>query len=74
MAIRIPSPSTGLVDAAAGLAAALGRRLNAALRAVQHARMMQALGEMTDRDLAKIGLARADIPAYAARLVCGEDR
>lgn len=71
MTARNPAAAAVLGES---LVAAVGRRLMAALRAVQHARMMQAMGEMTDRDLAKIGIARADIPAYAARLVYGEDR
>lgn len=35
------------------------------IRAVQYARMMQALNELNDEHLERIGISRADIPAHA---------
>lgn len=54
-----------------GLASRLAARFDAGIRAVQHARMLQALSELTDDQLDTIGLSRADIPAHARACVYG---
>ena len=43
------------------------------LRAMQYARMMQALSEMSDKNLNTIGLERSDIPRRAHLCVYGTD-
>jgi uncharacterized protein YjiS (DUF1127 family) len=43
-----------------------------ALQAVQVARMTSVLSDMTDKQLAEIGISRSGIPAYAERLIVGE--
>ncbi len=59
------APSHGLRAAVLAAFSATGRFLAGGLRAVQTARMMQVLSAMSDAQLARIGVARADIPAYA---------
>ncbi len=44
----------------------------AALKAVQMARMMSTLANMSDNQLAHIGISRADIPNYAKTLLADE--
>ncbi|PKP63296.1 MAG: hypothetical protein CVT86_05605 [Alphaproteobacteria bacterium HGW-Alphaproteobacteria-8] len=61
-------PHTLCVAAFAALAQT-GRVLGDWMRAVQVARMMQALSAMSDRQLAQIGVLRADIPAHARAMV-----
>ena len=39
------------------------------IRAVQHARMMSVLSQMSPQQLADIGITRAEIPRHAAELV-----
>ena len=51
------------------IAGRIRRRLAAALKQVQYGRQMQALGQLSDRQLAEIGLRRSEIPAYAWRLI-----
>lgn len=46
-----------------------GRVLGGLLRAMQTGRMMNVLCSMSDSQLAQIGLARADIPAYAREMI-----
>lgn len=52
----------------ARLAAALG----AAVKRLQCARMVTALGQLSDSQLAEIGIARSEIAAHAHRLVHGD--
>ncbi|HUF88223.1 MAG TPA: DUF1127 domain-containing protein [Thermohalobaculum sp.] len=54
---------------ASRLASRIGRRLAAALKQVQYGRQMQALSQLSDGQLAEIGLRRSEIPAYAWRLI-----
>lgn len=46
-----------------------GHVLGGWLRAMQTARMMSVLCSMSDAQLAQIGVARADIPAYAREMI-----
>ncbi len=55
-----------------GAVARLGRWLMGGVHVIQCARMSQALAEMNDHQLAKIGITRAEIPTYAASLVNGD--
>ena len=66
-----PLKAPAVRDDGAGsrIASRLGRRLAAALKQVQYGRQMQALGQLSDRQLAEIGLRRSEIPAYAWRLI-----
>jgi uncharacterized protein YjiS (DUF1127 family) len=41
-------------------------------RGVQYARMLRVLTEMSDSQLARIGVTRGDIPDYAWKLVAGK--
>jgi len=75
--------STVATNDAVGLGHVLGRGLNTlkaagravakslvgAMRILQMARMLHVLGEMSDRDLKKLGITRQQIPAYAEKLV-----
>lgn len=45
---------------------------SAMVQGMQIARMVRVLNEMSDADLARIGVARADVPAYARSLVMDE--
>lgn len=48
-----------------GLAAAVTETVHV----IQYARMLRVLTEMSDGELARLGIARADIPAHAERLL-----
>lgn len=52
--------------------AAVGAYFHGLLLAVQWARMARVMSEMSDSQLAQIGVARADIPQRARELVYGE--
>jgi uncharacterized protein YjiS (DUF1127 family) len=52
--------------------AGLGAFFKAMVQGMQIARMVRVLNEMSDADLARIDLKRADIPAYARSLVMDE--
>lgn len=56
-----------------GIGGWLGQPVQDALLAAQIGRMFKALGDLTDEQLAEIGITRRDIPAYAEKLVNGED-
>ena len=43
-----------------------------ALKGIQLGRMMSILSNMSDTQLAELGLARADIPQYAEKLLANE--
>ncbi len=47
----------------------VGSTTNAALKALQMARMLSTLSSMNDHQLAQIGISRSDIPEYAAKLM-----
>ncbi len=47
----------------------IGRASRSTLKALQTARMMQALNGLSDSQLAEIGVERRDIPRYAAHLM-----
>lgn len=75
MAVNVHSSSHSIphdAEASGGLGG-FGRKLLASvasfLRSVQMARMISTLSGMTDTQLAEIGIARRDIPAYAERLM-----
>jgi uncharacterized protein YjiS (DUF1127 family) len=50
----------------------LGGKANSALKTMQVARMMSALTNMSDHQLAQIGIQRSDIPKYAETLMANE--
>ncbi|MFN3613902.1 MAG: hypothetical protein ACK4WC_05010 [Rubrimonas sp.] len=52
--------------------ASLGAFFKAMVQGMQIARMVRVLNEMSDADLDRIGVKRADIPAYARALVMDE--
>jgi uncharacterized protein YjiS (DUF1127 family) len=56
-----------------GIARRAGSALAAALKRLEYGRMMQALERLPDHELAAIGLRRADIPAFARRLIYESD-
>jgi uncharacterized protein YjiS (DUF1127 family) len=53
----------------AGQAVRLGNRITAVVKAMQYARMKSVLHQLTDEQLAAIGVRRPDIPAYAYSLI-----
>ncbi|RLK07918.1 uncharacterized protein DUF1127 [Ruegeria conchae] len=55
-----------------GFLARIGATANAALKALQTARMLSTLSNMNDHQLAQIGISRSDIPEYAAKLMANE--
>jgi uncharacterized protein YjiS (DUF1127 family) len=50
----------------------IGRRLRAALKAIQYGQMVSVLNRLPDEHLAEAGLRRSDIPAQARRSVYGD--
>ena len=58
-----------VLDSAISGLRAVGKGFRAALQALQTARMMQALSQLGDEQLAQIGIERRDIPSYAERLI-----
>jgi uncharacterized protein YjiS (DUF1127 family) len=57
-----------------GMGGWLGRPVQDALLAAQIGRMIKALCDLSDEQLKEIGITRRDIPAYAEKLVLGEER
>jgi uncharacterized protein YjiS (DUF1127 family) len=47
-------------------------KAHAALKALQMARMLSTLSNMSDYQLAQIGISRSDIPKYAETLMADE--
>ena len=54
------------------LMARIGAKAQAVLKALQMARMLSTLSNMSDSQLAQIGISRSDIPKYAETLIAGE--
>lgn len=52
--------------------ARFGRGAKSTLTTLQTARMMSVLSDMSDQQLAQIGISRSDIPEYAERLILEE--
>lgn len=52
-----------------GVFSKVKQSLGNAMRAMQYARMRQAMSELTDTQLEAIGLTRADIPRFAREIV-----
>lgn len=72
--IEIPRPTTPThwpIPWVKRRAARLGKGLGAAIKRAQVARMQSVLSELTDEQLAGIGVRRRDIPDYAASLIHG---
>ncbi|MGC1505619.1 MAG: DUF1127 domain-containing protein [Sulfitobacter sp.] len=47
-------------------------KTHAAVKTLQMARMLSTLSNMSDHQLAEIGIQRSDIPKYAETLMAGE--
>ncbi len=62
-----PRATTGLFDRIKAPFAALKRGAHSVLESIAYARMMSVMYRMDDATLAKIGITRADIPAYVAK-------
>lgn len=56
-----------------GLASRIGRSLKGIVLSMQYSRMLQALCELSDENLAAIGIDRTDIPRHAHECVYGTD-
>jgi uncharacterized protein YjiS (DUF1127 family) len=52
--------------------ARIGAQAHAALKSLQMARMLSTLANMSDHQLAQIGIRRSDIPKYAEKLMAEE--
>lgn len=65
MASLVGSVSRGGVD----LVHRVGDFFHSIVVGIQYARTMQALCYMSDAELERIGITRADIPSYAQKLV-----
>jgi len=73
--MRLHSVGADSADAQEALRTLLrgaGRRFASVLTALQVSRMMRVLSSFSDGDLAKLGLARSDIPQHARWLVLGD--
>ena len=57
----------------ASILARIGARAHSALKSLQMARMLSTLANMSDHQLAQIGIRRSDIPKYAAEKLMVED-
>jgi len=57
--------------AAGSLLDRIGARIGKGVRAMQYARLLQAMFELTDEQLAATGLTRTDIPRHARECVYG---
>ena len=60
------------VAASFALLASFGAKAHAALKALQMGRMLSTLSNMSDYQLAQIGISRSDIPKYAETLMTDE--
>ena len=67
---RYPSPlrMRGILPAIKTLGAIVRSKTASVVHTLQVARMMSVLSEMSDTQLAQIGITRSDIPRYAASL------
>jgi uncharacterized protein YjiS (DUF1127 family) len=52
--------------------ARMGAKAHSALKSLQMARMLSTLANMSDHQLAQIGIQRSDIPKYAEALMAEE--
>lgn len=68
------SPTSRFFGAFSGFGAKVSAFASSALQALQVARMASVLSEMTDQQLADIGISRSGIPAYAETLIVGEKK
>lgn len=74
-AFHPPRPRIGIgatLARASDLGAKVWQPLALAIRAMQRARMAAVLSEMSDEQLARIGISRSQIPAHARTLLTGE--
>lgn len=74
---QVPKPyvgyaSTGFIALPVRLGTKAMAKARAALRALQMARMLSTLSNMSDYQLAQIGISRSDIPKYAETLMANE--
>ena len=60
------------VAASIAFLAWIGAKAKAAVKALQMARMLSTLSNMSDYQLAQIGISRSDIPEYAEKLMADE--
>ncbi|SLN74173.1 hypothetical protein ROA7450_04204 [Roseovarius albus] len=60
------------VAASFAFLAKVGAKAKTALKAFQKARMLSALSNLGDYQLAQIGISRSDIPKYAEKLMADE--
>jgi len=56
---------------ASGLLDRIGARIGTVIRAMQYSRMLQAMSELSDDQLATMGLTRSDIPGHARECIYG---
>lgn len=75
MALNTQTIGPGRVHAFATLGtllARIGANAQAVVKALQVARMMSTLANMSDSQLDQIGISRSDIPNYAEKLMADE--
>ena len=65
------APILARPSVADGLLGRIGARIGNGVRAMQYARMLQAMSELTDEQRATLGLSRSDLPRYARECVYG---
>ena len=69
---RIAGISNWVFKALSQLVANFSTTAKSVLRALQTARMMSVLANMSDQQLASIGISRSEIPQYAEKLIADE--
>ncbi len=67
---RLDRVNAGAISIA--LLATIRAKAKAALRGLQMGRMLSTLSNMSDYQLAQIGISRSDIPEYAEKLLADE--
>jgi len=70
-AMTFPALSAPRLPFSGGLLGRIGARIGNGVRAVQYSRMMQAMSELSDEQLAMLDLTRTDIPRHAHDCVYG---
>ena len=55
-----------------GIFSSIGAAFKSFVASAQHGRMLSVLSQMSDAELERIGITRADIPNYAEKLLSHE--
>lgn len=67
----IQSPVAGLAPALTAIPSRIARALGSAVTTMQVGQMASALYQLNDKQLANLGITRAEIPDHARKLIIG---